>query len=77
MLFPIINSKGLLVINRKGMLKVLYCPFTVITITALGSIPPSTRMIVEQVNNTAEGLLIYIVNGKPYSFLNFHIFMQF
>ncbi len=77
MLLSFINSKSILVINGKGMLKILYCPFTVITITQLGSIPLSTRMIVEEVSNTAEGLLIYFINGKPYSFMNFHIFIQF
>lgn len=77
MLPSFISSKSILVINGRGMLKIVYCPFTVITITALGNIPPTTRMIVEEVNNTSEGLLVYIINGKPYGFLNFHIVMQF
>jgi len=72
-----ISHNSILVINRKGLLKVLYCPFGVITISQIDNIPPLTKMIVEEVKNTIQDLLIYIINGKPYTYKDFHILMQF
>jgi hypothetical protein len=72
-----INPNSILVVNKSGYLKVLHCPFGVITISQIDNIPPLTKMIVEEVKNTIQDLLIYIINGKPYSYKNFHILMQF
>jgi hypothetical protein len=72
-----ISHNSILVVNRKGLLKVLYCPFGVITISQIDNIPPLTKMIVEEVGGTLRDLLIYIINGRSYSYKDFQILMRF
>ncbi|CAL1517825.1 hypothetical protein MMC2321_01561 [Chitinophaga sp. MM2321] len=71
------SESSILVINRQGYLRRLYCPFGVVTIVQVGSIPPRTKMIVQEVQATIQDLLIYIINGKPFTHKHFHILMQF
>jgi hypothetical protein len=72
-----IDPHSILVINREGYMRRLYCPFTVVNISFLGDIPPLTRMVVEEVRNSIQDILIFIINGKPYSHRSFKILMQF
>lgn len=72
-----ISPQSILVINKQGLMRRLYCPFGVITISQIGSIPPLTKMIVEEVKATIHDILVYIISGKPYNHKDFHILMQF
>ena len=72
-----IDPHSILVINREGHMKRLYCPFTVESTNYIGDLPPLTRMVVEEVKNSFQHLLIFIINGKPYSHRGFRILMQF
>ncbi|SIN85589.1 hypothetical protein SAMN04488055_1779 [Chitinophaga niabensis] len=75
---PLFNyACSILVVNKKGELKSLFCPFGVITIAKLDDIPPDTRMIVEEVNTNLQDIIIYVINGKPYFHWHFQILMQF
>jgi len=72
-----IDPHSILVINKQGLMKRLYCPFGVVSISQIGQIPPLTKMIVEEVKASIQDILIYIINGKPYKYRDFHILMQF
>ncbi len=72
-----INPKAILVVNKQGLMKKLYCPFGVVSNKQIGTIPCSTRMIVEEVLITLQDILVYIINGKQYHHNSFHILMQF
>jgi len=72
-----IDPHSILVINKHGLMRRLYCPFGVVSISQIGQIPPLTKMVVEEVKASIQDLLIYIINGKPYKYRDFHILMQF
>lgn len=72
-----IDPHSILVINREGHMKRLYCPFYVENINHIGNIPPLTRMVVEEVTSSFQDLLIFIINGTPYPHRGFRILMQF
>lgn len=72
-----ISPQSILVVNKQGLMKRLYCPFGVLTNQQIGTIPSSTRMIVEEVLITLQDILVYIINGKQYHHSNFHILIQF
>lgn len=72
-----VEPKSILIVNGKGNLKQLFCPFGVIAIVQIGNIPPLTRMIVEEVGLNIDAILIYIINGKAHKYYNFHLLIQF
>lgn len=72
-----VNPNSILVVNKNGYLKRLYCPFGVVAIVQIGNIPPFTRMIVEEVRISLQDIIIYVINGKPYFHRHFQILMQF
>ena len=72
-----IDPQSILVINKQGLMRRLYCPFGVVSISQIGQVPPLTKMIVEEVKATLQDMLIYVINGKPYKYKDFHIVMQF
>lgn len=73
-LFKVVSTDSLLVVNSKGILKRLYCPFKVVAIV---DSPPQIIVgafyMVEAVKMTLELKEVYIINGKGYFIWYFKI----
>ena len=71
------NSKTLLVINSKGLVKELHTPFRVICSNDISNIPRDTTVYVEKVLTNNKHELLYLINGIVYSYKNFYIHIKF
>lgn len=73
-LFKVVSTASILVVDREGNLKRLYCPFKVVAIVAM---PPHIAVgasyMVEAVKMTLELREVYIINGKGYFIWYFKI----
>ena len=73
-LFKIVNTTSILVIDHKGILKRLYCPFKVIAIVGL---PPhiivEALYLVDAVKMNLELKEVFIIEGKGYLIWYFNI----
>lgn len=73
-LFKIVSTTSILVIDRKGTLKRLYCPFKVVAIVDL---PPQITVeafyYVDAVKMTLELKEVYIIKSKAYFIWYFKI----
>ena len=73
-LFKIVNTTSILVIDNKGNLKRLHCPFKVVAIVEL---PPQiiagAFYMVDAVKMTLELKEVYIIQGKGYFIWYFKI----
>lgn len=68
---------NLMVINPKGCLREIYCPFKVQCIKAINSIPENSWVFVEMISNFQGAELLYLINGRWYSFESFVIIIHF
>lgn len=73
-LFKIVSTNSILVIDRKGNLKRLYCPFQVVAIVEL---PPQiiegAFYMVDAVKMTLDLKEVFIIRGKGYFIWYFKI----
>jgi len=73
-LFKVVSTASILVVDREGNLKRLYCPFKVVAIVAM---PPQiivgASYMVEAVKMTLELREVYIINGNGYFIWYFKI----
>lgn len=73
-LFKIVSTNSILVVDREGNLKRIYCPFKVVAIVAM---PPHIAVgasyMVDSVKMTLELSEVYIINGKGYFIWYFKI----
>ena len=73
-LFKIVNTTSILVIDHKGTLKRLNCPFKVVAIV---EVPPQITVgalyYVDAVKMTLELKEVYIINGNGFLIWYFHI----
>ncbi len=71
------NANALLVINQHGKLRVLFTPFKVLCIVAVGRIPLNTSVYVEEVLSNPLDELQYVIYNDRYSFRYFKIPIAF
>lgn len=71
------DPHSILVINTKGRLRRVFCPFRVLCIQAVEAIPAGSWVMVEEVQKVIHDELIFIVCGEPYSYKHFHIIIHF
>ena len=71
------HSNALLVVNQKGLIRILFTPFRVLCNNATGSIPLNTWVYVDEVYSNNQDKLQYVINGLVYSFHHFTIPIQF
>jgi len=73
-LFRIVNTTSILVIDRKGTLKRLHCPFKVVAVVEM---PPQINVgaiyLVDAVKMTLELREVFIINGIGYYIWYFKI----
>lgn len=73
-LFKIVSTNSILVIDRKGNLKRLYCPFQVVAIVELPpQITEGATYMVEAVKMTLDLKEVFIIRGKGYFIWYFKI----
>lgn len=71
------HSNALLVINSKGLIRILYTPFRVLCNDEIKSIPQNTWVFVEEVYSNQRDELQYVIFGVVYSYKHFKIPIQF
>ena len=71
------HSNALLVVNTKGLIRVLYTPFRVLCNSATSRIPPNTWVYVEEVYSNQQDELQYVIFGAVHSYKHFTIPIQF
>lgn len=72
-LFKLVKEDSILVIDMKGALRRIYCPFNVICLVAFPDIPEGKKVAVEAVKMTLSVKEVYIINGKAYFIIYFKI----
>jgi len=73
-LFKIVSTTSILVIDRKGILKRLHCPFKVVAVVGLSpQITVGALYLVDAVKMTLELKEVYIIKGKGYYIRYFKI----
>ena len=73
----VLDPKSILVINRKGQLRKLYCPFRVISIKAVSNIPANSSCYVEMVVADKQELILYQIGDRLFAYSNFQIVISF
>jgi len=71
------NSNALLLVNAKGLIRVLYTPFRVLCKVDLGNIQKGTWVYVDEVGSNERDELIYNVYGQLYSYKQFRLQISF
>ena len=71
------NTRSILVINSKGYIRELYCPFRVQCILAIDKIVVGTWVWVDKVTYSVNVVLLYHIHGNLYSFNHFAIHVNF
>jgi len=71
-----ISSDSLLVIDRKGNLRHIYCPFKVICLVKFPEITKGQKVAVEAIKLTIEIREVYIISGVAYHIAYFTITLE-
>jgi hypothetical protein len=71
-----ISSDSLLVIDRKGELRRIYCPFKVICLVSFPGISQGEKVSVEAIKLTVEVKEVYIISGTAYHIAYFVITLE-
>ena len=70
-----ISSDSLLVIDKKGLLRRIYCPFKVICLVDFPAIKEGEKVSVDAVKLTVEIKEVFIIRGTAYYILFFKIIL--
>ena len=71
------DSFSLAVINTKGQIRRVYCPFIVKCMKTVDDIQENSTVYVDQVFKDPDDLLTYLIGGNLYPFSNFGITINF
>lgn len=72
-LFKLVKEDSILVVDMKGSLRRIYCPFNVICLVAFPDISEGEKVAVEAVKMTLSIKEVYIINGRAYFIIYFKI----
>ncbi len=72
-LFKIVNTNSILVVDYKGRVKRLYCPFMVICKVNVPPLQNGQQYAVDAVKMTLKLEEVFIINGRAYFFWYFEI----
>jgi len=70
-----VSSDSILVIDQKGALRRIYCPFEAICIAVFPDINRGEKVAVEAVKITVTLKEVYIIKGKAYFIIFFRIIL--
>jgi hypothetical protein len=71
-----VNSDSILVIDKQGFLKRIYCPFKAICLVDFPEIKQGERVNVDAVKLTVEVREVFIIKGIAYYILFFKIILE-
>lgn len=71
------DIRSILLVNKAGKIKKLYCPFRVICISSVTGIKKNTHVYVEAIISSEHGKIYYLILSQPYQHIHFHIVMHF
>jgi hypothetical protein len=71
-----VSSDSLLVIDIKGALRRIYCPFKAICLVTFPDIKQGERVSVEAIKMTVEVKEVFIIKGTAYYILYFKIILE-
>lgn len=69
------SPSSLLIINRKGELQRLDCPFRAIVLLSIGTLQQDSTVTVSQVKVDVKLILVYVINNRAYHYYNFSIIL--
>jgi len=72
-LYKIVSTNSILVVNYKGMVKRLYCPFMVICKVDVPPLQKGNQYAVDAVKMTLKLEEVFIIEGRAYFFWYFEI----
>ena len=75
-IFRIVGTDSILVIDRVGKLRRIYCPFRVIVVIPVGEYDAGMIVMVEAVKMTLELRDVFVVERKAYYLVNFEILLD-
>ncbi len=67
------SPKELYIVSWNHLLKVLFCPFEVITIEGVGELRKGEKVLVYEVKVTRQLQTVYIIRDIPYYYYHFDI----
>ena len=71
-----VSSDSLLVIDNKGALRRIYCPFKAVSLVNYSAINKGEKVSVEAIKLTVEIREVYIIKGIAYYIVDFIIIME-
>ena len=71
------DSFSVAVINTKGQIRRVYCPFIVKCMKTVDDIQENSVVYVDQVFKDPDDLLTYLIGGNLYPYSNFRISIKF
>lgn len=73
----LVDPNSIIVINRKGLLRKLYCPFRILCIETVGNIQKNTWCYVDRVEQDPVAIILYNIGGYRVPYHHFHIYINF
>jgi len=67
------SSKELYIVSYTNVLKILFCPFKVRSISDIGTLPKDKLFWVQEVKVTKDLITVYIIKDKAYYYHHFII----
>jgi hypothetical protein len=71
-----VSSDSLLVIDKKGALRRIYCPFKAICLVTFPDIKQGEKVSVDAIKLTVEIREVFIIKGTAYYILYFKIILE-
>jgi hypothetical protein len=70
-----VSSDSLLIIDKKGLLRCIYCPFKAICLVDFPDISKGSKVSVDAVKLTAEVSEVFVIKGVAYYIIYFKIIL--
>lgn len=71
-----VSTEELLVIDRNGILRRIYCPFKAICLVSFPDIKQGEKVSVDAVKLTVEVKEVFVIKGIPYFIIYFKILLE-
>jgi hypothetical protein len=71
-----VSSESLLVIDKSGVLRRLYCPFSVVCLVTFPDISEGEKVSVDAIKLTVEVKEVFIIKGTAYYIIYFNIILE-
>lgn len=71
-----VSTEELLVIDRSGTLRRIYCPFKAICLVSFPDIKQGEKVSVDAVKLTVEVKEVFVIKGIPYFIIYFKVLLE-